>query len=147
MVEDPVLGPRRIAKAPVVRRGFCDRLRRLHALQALRPLLPQPEIPVPPPHLGVDQRRGVGRKAPCHCREGVAQIERIRVRAAARRTLSAQKARGQPLTLRRDSGQMLSHVVFHRIRGGRVFTHRKPCSCESRGRACRQAPANAVDGN
>ena len=57
MVEDPVLGPGRIAEAPVVGRGHGDRLVRRLALQALRALLPQPEIAVPPLHLGVHQRR------------------------------------------------------------------------------------------
>ena len=129
MIEEPALGPGRIAKAPVVgtrrgdRRG--DRLGLRLAVEAPRTLLPQPQMAVPPAHLRVDQRRRVGGEAPRHREERSAQVERVGVggRAGGRRT--AQEAGGDPPALRRDGGEIVGHVVLRRARGGSVFGHRR----------------------
>ena len=122
MVEEPALGPRRIAEAPVVRRRRGDRLgRRLLAPQALRALLPEPDGALPPAHLGVDQRRRVGGEAPRHGEERTAQVERVGTGRS--RRLAFQEAGGDALALRRDGGEPVGHVGFRRACGGRVFGH------------------------
>ena len=129
VIEDPALGPGRIAKAPVIGLGRGHRLGRLLALQPLRALLPQPEIAVPPFHLGVDQRRRVLGQAPRHRPQGGAQVERVGHRSGTRRALPAQETRRDPLALLRNGGKLVGHVVFRRVCGGRVVRHRKPCPC------------------
>ena len=146
MIEEPALAPGRIAKAPVVGLRLGDRLRRrLLAAQASGTLLPQPESAVPPAHLRLDQRRGIGGQAPRHREEGIAEVERIAFARRTRRILAAEQAGRDPLALRRDGGELVGHVVLRRGCGGRVIGHREPGPCGACGRPCRTAPAIAID--